>query len=193
MKLLQELLLLEMPFKIKAFPELSDDQIKWNLDSLEDAEFVEKIEIDYELIKNKDNKYALRKDGVIMGFAATKIVKFFNKSYIKVEMIYTIPKYRSQQIGKILMHGIKEVVELPLICDDVVSDGGFKLMASMIKLPSIFRMTSMNLKNGDIRDFKTGDESNDKLAIIVENKNVGLFREGLLIPPGERMYLKFLD
>jgi len=185
----------ESPITIKAFPEYNDSQIQNAIDLFSDAIVLDIVEVDYELLK-KDENYALRRisDNKILAIAKTKIVNYFNKNYLKIIMIVVIKEFRLLGIGRIFLFGIKETSNIPLICDDAFSNAGFELFKSLLNKNSLFQMKSIDKTDGSIDKFKPGDENNYELAIIIENKTIGLFREGFYIgSPNDRMYLKFLD
>lgn len=189
---LSELKLNEMPIKIKAFPSYSDEQLETAVKFFDDARVIEKIEIDYKLLE-KQTQYALRTDGQIVGFATTEIINYFKTDYLKIKMIYVFEQFRNKKIGLILVHGIKEVVNLPLICDDVISDDGLNLLISISKNKSVFGIKSLDKQTGVISTYKNNDERDMNVALIVENKTTGLFREGLLPGSSDRIYLKFIE
>lgn len=179
--------LLEMPIKIGAFPDYDDRAINFVKSKLGGAEVIELVEGKFELIA-RDDFYGLRYDGELLGFAKTGVVEYFEKKYRKIKMIFVIPEERRNKIGHKLLLGIKETSEYPIMCDDVISELGFNLFNSY---PFNQWLKSLNVDSGIINDFKAGDEMKPKVALILENKTIGLWRQNFLPESAYKDYLIF--
>lgn len=181
--------LFEMPIKIGAFPEFSDEDVKLNIEKLSDAEVIEKVEERFDLVK-KDNLFGLKDESGILGFAHTEIVKYFDKEYLKIRMIFVLKFARNKKIGHRLLFGIQETSNIPLICDDVISQIGFDLFNSY---PFNQSLKCLDLTTGEITDFKSGDEAAKKKALVLENQTIGLWRQFLAPACDAKSYLMFFD
>lgn len=184
--------LTESPIHIEKFQEYTDEQLQKMIDFFSDAREVGNVEVDY-LLLEKDGQFALQKNGNILGSARTSVVEYDDEKYLKINMIVVLPLARKQNAGQILLHAIKEYSDLPLICDDVISAAGLALFKSVAKNKSVFSLKSLDKRSGEITDFKDGDERNMKLAIILENKVTGLYRENFMPGISDRIYLRFFE
>lgn len=179
--------LTESPIKILAFPDYAEDIVEMVRKKFEQAEVLELVEGKYKLVKAAEYN-GLKEDDKLLGFAKTGIVEYFDKKYLKIKMIYVRPEDRKNKIGHKLLLGIKETADFPIMCDDVISELGFNLFNSY---PFNQYLKSLNVDTGQITDFNQGDEMKPKIALVLENKTIGLYRQFLLPEQAEKTYLHF--
>ena len=177
--------LTESPITIDSFPELSVASTESIVKQLASAVEIEVVEGKYSLVK-ADDLFALKEKDVILGFARTSFVEYHSVEYLKINMIYVFPEFRKDKIGQKLLLGIKETSDRKIICDDVVSSAGFKLLSTYP-----FEIKSLEKDSGLTRDIKPKDSQDKNIAYVLENKTIGLWRQNFLPELEHKDYLIF--
>ena len=165
---------METPFLAGKFKEYSNEDIRSATDNFKNAKEITKMEGEKLSLIFKDGFYALRReqDHTILGWIGIEPSSEFNI----VKMIYIRSEFRKTGAVLILLNGIKEVLDNPLIITNnspVFTDGA-NLIKRLHDNPR-FSIKTLDVNTKEINDFNSNDINNQNKSIIIENTHLGLF------------------
>jgi len=155
---------------ISKFSEYTDDEVKNAINQFKNngKPIIQVEGGKFTLIKNKD-WYGIQRnsDKNILGWASIEDAG----KYFKIKMFYILPKYRKRSAAAVILFwAIKEMINKPLLLDDVISYGTNDLLTNLSK----------KKKQGITPRYinkKTGEDTNDKSFFDKDPNNFNVILE----------------
>lgn len=168
----------EMAVAVGRHPEYSTPEVNAAVDWLKNASEVTQLEGNKFTLLRKGNSFALKRnrDQQILGWVLIDpLTKLFGRMFYPLVNIQVLPEYRNSIVAFLLIHGIREVLDYPVIVDNPVFLGGQRLLDAMAKRESLPNVLLLDKKTGDVMPYTSGSLSaEDKYAVVLEHTLAGL-------------------
>lgn len=145
----------------------------------------------FSLLK-KDKHYFLKKGENLVGWVTLGYTTFNDQPYYAFELIYILPQYRQTKATLLLVYGVKELLNHPVIVDGALFTKGKELLTGL-HARDRFKISTVDKKTGEKKPFHPSDLSLDtsKNFVVVEALGLGLYMEGTLPGnPTHRLYFE---
>lgn len=171
------------------YPEYTPHQIQSVCDWLSSGSDSIPIEGNRFQLLRKDRTIALQRtnDSVVVGWAVMgDSVEYHGQNMITLKMIYIRQEYRKSIATMLLMNGIRNVVDLPVVVDGAIFADGQRLLDAISKrsnyLPHVY---VFDKRTGEKRPYTAGSLTTDvDTCIVLERIEGGIYYTDTL-PHGE--------
>jgi hypothetical protein len=174
------------------FQEYSPEQIAGVVTYVADAPELTKFEGGKFSLHKKDKYYILKKNDQLVGWLTLGDTTYLGQQYYSFDLIYIMPQYRNTRATLLLVYGVKELLDKPIIVDGMLFVKGRELL-NAVYTRDRYKISTVDKKTGERTRYRPSDlvVDKDKNFVIIESTGMGLHFDDQL--PGQNPYKMYFS
>lgn len=177
------------------FTEYSSEQLAGVVDYVKDASEITKFEGGKFSLHKKDKYYIIKKNDQLVGWLTLGDNTYDGQQYYTFELIYILPQFRKTKATLLLVYGVKELLDKPVIVDGMLFADGKDLL-NAVYTRDRFKISTVDKKTGERTPYTPADLviDKDKNFVIIESTNFGFyFNDHLPGDPDHRVCITLFE
>jgi hypothetical protein len=158
------------------FADYSQEQIDGVVEYVRDAPEITKFEGGNFSLHKKDKYYIIKKNDQLVGWLTLGDNTYDGQQYYTFELIYILPQFRKTKATLLLVYGVKELLDKPVIVDGMLFVDGKDLL-NAVYARDRFKISTVDKKTGERTPYRPSDlvVDMDKNFVIIESTNFGFY------------------